>query len=206
MCCVDNICVFGGNPTEHQENLPNVLHRVNKLNLRLNTSKCQCAVTEVEIIGHVQNTRSIFDCSTRMKHFLGLCSYDLRDVPNFATIAELLQRLSRQNQEFRLAFNQDNAYMTIRTMTESTPTVAIFNEHALTFVSTDASDVGLGAVLSQLRDVEEKVIAYASRTVSDAERNYSTGDKKALACAWHVRYGTFTYSDVDSPCAPILLL
>ncbi|CAH8654258.1 unnamed protein product, partial [Dicrocoelium dendriticum] len=119
-----------------------------------------------------------------MKHFLGLCSYYLRHLPNFATIAEPLRRLTRQNQEFRWATEQDNAYMTIRAMIESTPTVAIFNEHCPTFVSTDASDVGLGAVLSQLRDGEEKVIAYASRTLSDTERNYSTGEKEALACVW----------------------
>ncbi|CAH8621244.1 unnamed protein product [Dicrocoelium dendriticum] len=194
---MDDICVFVSNPTEHQENLRNVLHRLNELNLRLNTNTCQIAVTEVEFIGHViptsgikpnvQNTRAILDCPkpcsiTLMKQFLGLCSYYLRHLPNFAIIAEPLRRLTRQNQMFRWATEQDNAYLTIRVMIECTSTVAIFNEHCPTFVSTDASDVGLGEVLSQLHDGEEKVIEYASRTLSDTERNYSTGEKEALAC------------------------
>ncbi|CAH8612627.1 unnamed protein product [Dicrocoelium dendriticum] len=56
---MDDICVFGSNPTEHQENLHNVLHRLNGLNLCLNTSKCQFAITEVEFIGHVISTSGI---------------------------------------------------------------------------------------------------------------------------------------------------
>ena len=69
-------------------------------------------------------------------------------------------------------------------MVSSAPTVAIFDEKCPTYVSTDASNFGLGAVLSQIQDGSERVIAYASRTLSQTERNYSASEKEALACVW----------------------
>jgi hypothetical protein len=62
--------------------------------------------------------------------------------------------------------------------------MAIFDENCPTFVSTDASDIGIGAVLSQIQKGVEKTIAYASRKLSPAETKYSTGEKEALACVW----------------------
>ena len=79
---------------------------------------------------------------------------------------------------------QKTAYTQIQTLIASTPAVAIFDENCPTYVPTDASDVGLGAMLSQIQNGKEKVIAYASRTLSSMERNYSTGEKEALACVW----------------------
>ena len=53
-----------------------------------------------------------------------------------------------------------------------------------TVLTTDASCYGLGAVLTQMSGREEKIIAFVSRTLSDAEKNYSVIEKEMLACFW----------------------
>ncbi|GFO11865.1 integrase core domain protein [Plakobranchus ocellatus] len=60
----------------------------------------------------------------------------------------------------------------------------IFDLNAPTFVTTDASDVGLGAVLSQTQQVREVPIAHISHTLQLRERSYAVNEKEALACVW----------------------
>ena len=67
------------------------------------------------------------------------------------------------------------------------PALALYDPELPTQVTTDASDYGLGAVLTQLHpDNTERTVAFASRTLSPAERKYSTIEREALACVWAV--------------------
>lgn len=69
-------------------------------------------------------------------------------------------------------------------MLSSTPILAQFDPAAPTFLSTDASGVGLGAVLSQLHGKVERPVAFCSKTLSERERRFSVGEREALACVW----------------------
>ena len=199
IACIDDICVYGRSLEEHLHNSHKALTRLNSLNLGLNLRKCVFSTAEIEFFGYVilsagvrptlENTRAILGCLkpanvTQVKHFLGLCSYHLGHLQNFATISEPLRKLTRANMEYVRSLEQKTAYTRVQILIASTPDVTIFDENCPTYVSTDASDVGLSDVLSQLQNGEEKVITYAFRTLSSTERNYFTSEKEALACVW----------------------
>ena len=86
---------------------------------------------------------------------------------------------------------QQHAFVTLKVKVTSPPVLAHFDPNAKTTVTTDASGVAVRAVLSQWITGSERPAAFVSRTLSESERKYSTGECKALACIyacehWHV--------------------
>ncbi|CAM4665226.1 unnamed protein product [Lepidochelys kempii] len=77
------------------------------------------------------------------------------------------------------------SFETVKDLIVHSPVLALFSPALPSLVTTDASDYGLGAVLTQLHEENtERTVAFASRTLSNAERKYSTVEKEALVCIW----------------------
>jgi len=64
--------------------------------------------------------------------------------------------------------------------------LAYFDQDAETVVISDASPVGLGAILTQKQHNSDqyRVVCYASRALSDVERRYSQTEREALGIVW----------------------
>jgi hypothetical protein len=118
---------------------------------------------------------------TELRSYIGLCSYYRKYVPGFATIAQALHMLTNKGQRFTWGEEQETAFQTLKTRLTTAPILAPPNDEGEYVLDTDGSSADLGAVLLQRKKEELHVIAYASRCLSRAERNYNTTRRELLA-------------------------
>ena len=200
-CCayIDDIIIFGKTVQEHDENLRKVLQRLQDKDFRLAQEKCEIRKTSIKALGHIisvdgispdpKNIQPILDCKqptskTEVLAFLGMINYYSDFLEDIASIAEPLRTLTRKQQEFKWTETCSTSFNTLKAMAAKTLKVFLFDPQSHTIVTTDASDVGVGAVLSQLQGGREVPIAFASATLNPTQRNYSATEKEAWACVW----------------------
>ena len=135
------------------------------------------AVTSWSIPKSVRDVRS----------FLRLCSYYRRFVQDFAEIAAPLHELAGKYAKFTWTEKCQHAFDQLKTAQSTSPILAMPTYDDVYILDTDASEQSIGAVLSQVQQQEERVIAYASRTYNNAERNYCTTRKELLAVGYFMR-------------------
>ena len=131
-----------------------------------------------------------------VQQFLGLASYYRQFIKDFSMYAKPLCKLMEKGAEFRWTADCQNAFLDLRRKLVSAPILAFPNFSKPFLLDTDASDNGIGAVLSQVQeDGRECVIAYASRMLTKAERRYCVTRKELLAIVtfvyhfWHYLLG-----------------
>ena len=113
----------------------------------------------------------------------------LQAIAGFADIAAPLHELTQKNAYFSWGPAHDKAFQTLKARLVTAPILGMPRDDGTFLLDTDASDRGIGAVLSQEQDGQEIVIAYASRTLSRPERNYDVTRRELLA----VVYGLKTF-------------
>ena len=116
-----------------------------------------------------------------MRSFLGLASYYRKFVAGFAKIAHPLTQLTKSTKTFEWNAEAEKSFIKLKKHLTEPPILAFSNFELEFILFTDASDFGIGAVLSQIIETKERVIAYYSRHLSSAEQNYSTTEKECLA-------------------------
>ena len=79
------------------------------------------------------------------------------------------------------------AFEKLKEALTTSPILAMPSDEGRYILDTDASDTSIGAVLSQVQNGEERVIACASRTYNKSERNYCTTKKELLAVVYFIR-------------------
>ena len=119
-----------------------------------------------------------------LRSFLGLVSFSSRFLPDFATTVEPLRKLTCQSGKWHLGKEENKAFKALKNQLVEASMMAFYDKGVPTEVVTDASPVGLGAILVQEKQGVMRAVAFASRSLSDVERRYSQTDKEALAVAW----------------------
>lgn len=109
-----------------------------------------------------------------------MASYYRRFVRNFAAVACPLYELTKKNAYFKWTPTCQEAFEKLKNLLTSTPILGYPHDSGELILDTDASNVGIGSVLSQMQDVEERVLAYGSRRLSTTEQNYCTTRRELL--------------------------
>ena len=202
---LDDIISFGSSFDKTVANLRLVFDRLRDANLKLKPNKCRVCQHEVAYLGHVVSPQGIYTdprkvASVRawtpprnlrdVRSFLGLASYYRKFIPQFSTVAYPLIRLTEKNVHFQWTDECQMAFDKLKTLLTTAPVLAYPRDTGRYIVDTDASMTGIGAVLSQEQDGEERVIAYASKTLSRTQRRYCTTKRELLAV---VQFVTITF-------------
>lgn len=120
-----------------------------------------------------------------LRSFLGLISWCSKFLPNFATVVEPMRTLLKDatDSSFKWTEEAEHIFNELKQLLLDSPVLALFEPSLLTFVTTGASDYGLGGMLTQVHpDETERAVAFASQSLTVAKRKYSTVEKEALAC------------------------
>lgn len=202
---IDDIIVFGTTFRETLEHLVNVFERLKDAKLTCKSKKCELFRRSVKFLGHVVSADGLKCDPDKVKavaewpvprtvrdvrSFLGLASYYRKFIPHFADIASSLADLTKKRATFVWGDEQQEAFDYLKNALCTSPVLAYPNDEDLFILDTDASDYGIGAVLSQAphdRPEEERVLAYASKTLSSSERKYCTTRKELLAVVTFVK-------------------
>ncbi|UYV71059.1 K02A2.6-like [Cordylochernes scorpioides] len=163
MVYLDDIIVLGKNFEEHLLNIEKVFKRLEAANLKLSPKKYKLFKKEVAYL------------------FLGLCTYYRRFIPGFSIIARPLHRLTESGRPFVRTPDCQRAMEKLKEMLVAAPILAYPRPRDSFILDTDASNTGIGGVLSQVQEGSERVIAYFSKTLSKPERNYCVTRKELLA-------------------------
>lgn len=198
---LDDVVIVTSDFSEHLRVLEEVFERLAGANLSLNWDKCQFCRPELRFLGYVVNeagllvdpekVESIRSYPTpttvkQVRQFVGLASWYRRFVEKFSTIISPLTALLKKGCKFKWGEEQEQAMQYLKERLVSAPILSCpdFEKHF--YLQTDASNTGLGAVLYQKYEEGDKVIAYASRSLTPAERKYSTTEHECLAVLWAV--------------------
>lgn len=199
----DDIFIFSRTFKEHLSHLQDVFNRLRRYELQAKISKCQFVAKQLVFVGHLVSAEGITPdpakinvvkewpvprSTTDVRSFVGLCSYYRKFIDHFATIAAPLHVLQSNQVKFHWEQAHQVAFDKLKQALTTAPLLTMPDFEKPFILQTDASKTGVGAILSQLdANGNEKVIAYASKTLNKAQRNYSVTDQELYAIVFGVR-------------------
>ena len=201
---LDDVLIVGHSFEEHLSNLKEVLDAIKNAGLKLKPEKCHFGQTNVRFLGFQitneglspdpEKVQAIKEYPapndlTELRRFLGMASYYRRFISGFSDIAHPLNHLLQKNVTFCWDRKCQTAFESIKEQLISSPILGFPDRDRDYSVYTDASDVGVGAVLTQTDDSgTERVISFASKAFSGAEKNWTTTEKEAFAVVWALQH------------------
>ena len=200
---LDDILIFSNSEEEHIDHVRQVLQRLRQFKLYANPKKCQFLIREVEFLGFIVSTEGVAMDKSRIdtiqnwprpktyhevQVFLGFVNFFRRFIRYYSRLAAPLTGLlqgsvqGRKSGPLEWGEREEHAFRQLRDAFTEVPILRHFDPTKRTRIETDASDYAVAGILSQLQeDGHWHPVAFWSRKMIAAERNYETHDKELLA-------------------------
>lgn len=197
---LDDILIFSKNKEDHEQHVKSVLQRLRTHHLFAKSEKCIFHSKEVEFLGYKISEEGISMDENKVKSilswpvpknvkelqsFLGFSNFYRRFILGFSSITRPLHDLTKKGSTFVWSSSCQSAFQTLKSSFTTAPVLIHYDHNRKSIVESDASDTSIAAILSQFDDLNQlHPVAYFSRSLTSAERNYEVHDKELLAiCA-----------------------
>lgn len=203
VCLLDDILITGKDDREHFSRLKVVLERLSNCGLKVKKEKCAFFQDSVQYLGHVIDKFGLHTSQdrikaikkiptptnvTELKSFLGMVNFYGKFIPNASMIMQPLYRLLKKDVQWTWSTECKNSFEKVKNILMSSSVLAHYDPNLPVKLTVDASQYGLGAVISHIYDKNtERPIAFASRLLNSAELNYSQIEKEACAIIFGVQ-------------------
>ncbi|GKB04155.1 DNA-directed DNA polymerase [Tanacetum coccineum] len=199
---MDDFSVFGNSFSTCLSNLEKMLKRCEDTNLALNWEKSHFMVKEGIVLGHKISKKGIevdkakIDVIAKLPHpttvkgirsFLGHAGFYRRFIKDFSKISRPMTHLLEKNTPFIFSEECIQAFQTLKKKLTEAPILNCLDWDQPFELMCDASDYAIGAVLGQRIEKHFRPIHYASKTMTEAESNYTTTEKEMLAVVYESR-------------------
>jgi RNase H-like domain found in reverse transcriptase/Reverse transcriptase (RNA-dependent DNA polymerase) len=204
---LDDVIIYSPDKASHLRHVAEALNLLREAGLSLKLKKYRFSSQTVDYLGHVirpgrlgvaeKNTDALRDAAlprtqTDLRSFWGLCNVYRRFVPHLASLAAPLNVYLTKGKPSVLGILSDPAlaaFNSLRQKLLSPPVLALPRREGKLWLDTDASAAHLGRCLLQEQPFGPALsLGYWSRSLSAAERNYSTTEKECLAIVWAVTH------------------
>lgn len=199
---LDDIVVYSKTFDEHLRHLRDVLDRLRSAGITLNPSKAQIAANRITLLGFTLDNGRILPSEDKLeailsypspkdigelRRFLGLVNFYRQFIPDCAAVQAPLTKLLRKDERWTWGPEQEAALRGLTKVLADTAELQLPDLNREFVIQTDASDLGLGAILLQEHGGILRPVAFASRSLTPAERNYSVTEKECLAIVFALR-------------------
>ncbi|GFW69047.1 retrovirus-related Pol polyprotein from transposon 297 [Trichonephila clavipes] len=203
---LDDIAIFSDTWESHIKHMETVLQRIKRAKLTIKPSKCKFAQQNVKFLGHIvgQGFRTPSEIKvqavlefptprtkTQIRAFLGIAGYYQKYINLFSVIAAPLTDALKgraKKGEIKWTTECENAFRELKGKLIDKPVLYAPNFEREFIVQTDASNAGMGAVLTQLTEQgEEHPILYLSKKFSEVEKRYCTTEKECASIVFAIK-------------------
>ena len=193
-----DIIVYGKTRKEHNIALEACLKRLQESGFTLNKEKCNSLNTKSTFFGQAfskegtcpdpRRVQDVTDISvpkivSEIHSFFGMANHSSKYINDFATIVAPLRDVTKQNVPFDWKKKHQEAFERLKIALTTPSVMARFDKNSDTFITVDASPVGISEIISQQANGQQevRVISYANRALSDVERRYSQTEKEVIS-------------------------